>query len=174
MSLGVEWALHSCLSLAMAGAHPPADATDTATAPGGRPVTTRRLADLHGLAPASLNKTLQLLVRAGVIRSVPGPGGGVALTRHPAEISFLDIVQAVEGVPGAFRCTELRRRGRFPADPEACLAPCAIAATMADAERAWRQVLDDVSLADKAAELAIRLPDVPPRTRTFLEGATAP
>ncbi len=174
MSLGVEWALHSCLSLAMAGAHPPADATDTATAPGGRPVTTRRLADLHGLAPASLNKTLQLLVRAGVIRSVPGPGGGVALTRHPAEISFLDIVQAVEGVPGAFRYTELRRRGRFPADPEACLAPCAIAATMADAERAWRQVLDDVSLADKAAELAIRLPDVPPRTRTFLEGATAP
>jgi Rrf2 family protein len=42
-----------------------------------------------------LNKVLQDLVRAGLVRSQPGPGGGYALARHPEQITILDVVNAV-------------------------------------------------------------------------------
>lgn len=42
-----------------------------------------------------LHKVLQDLVRAGLVRSQSGPGGGYALDRDPSEISILDVVNAV-------------------------------------------------------------------------------
>lgn len=174
MSVGVEWALHGCLSLAMAGAFPRTAVRPEDVAPSdaeGRPITTARLAELHGIAPASLNKTFQQLVRADVVRSVSGPGGGLMLTRHPADITFLDVVDAVEGAVGAFRCTELRQRGPVASPPEALLSPCAIAATMAAAENAWRAHLAQVSIADIASGLATTHPAVPGRTRDYLTKA---
>jgi Rrf2 family protein len=37
------------------------------------------------------------LIRAGLVESVAGPGGGYSLTRAPNEISLLDVVEAAEG-----------------------------------------------------------------------------
>lgn len=42
-----------------------------------------------------LHKVLQDLVRGELVRSQPGPGGGYALARPPAEITILDVVNAV-------------------------------------------------------------------------------
>jgi Rrf2 family protein len=42
-----------------------------------------------------LHKVLQDLVRAELVRSQSGPGGGYALARSPAKISILDVVNAV-------------------------------------------------------------------------------
>lgn len=42
-----------------------------------------------------LHKVLQDLVKAGLVRSQPGPGGGYALNRAPDEISILDVITAV-------------------------------------------------------------------------------
>lgn len=42
-----------------------------------------------------LHKVLQDLVRAGIVRSQPGPGGGYGLAKKPSEISILDVVNAV-------------------------------------------------------------------------------
>ena len=42
-----------------------------------------------------LHKVLQDLVRAGLVRSQPGPGGGYALARRPEKITILDVVNAV-------------------------------------------------------------------------------
>ena len=42
-----------------------------------------------------LHKVLQDLVRAGLVRSQPGPGGGYALARRPEKITILDVVTAV-------------------------------------------------------------------------------
>lgn len=42
-----------------------------------------------------LHKVLQDLVRAGLVRSQPGPGGGYGLAKRPSEISILDVVNAV-------------------------------------------------------------------------------
>jgi Rrf2 family protein len=42
-----------------------------------------------------LHKVLQDLVRADLVRSQSGPGGGYALARTPAKITILDVVNAV-------------------------------------------------------------------------------
>lgn len=42
-----------------------------------------------------LHKVLQDLVRANIVRSQSGPGGGYALARAPKTISILDVVNAV-------------------------------------------------------------------------------
>jgi Rrf2 family protein len=42
-----------------------------------------------------LHKVLQDLVRADLVRSQSGPGGGYALAKTPAKITILDVVNAV-------------------------------------------------------------------------------
>ncbi|HTP24557.1 MAG TPA: Rrf2 family transcriptional regulator [Anaeromyxobacteraceae bacterium] len=44
-----------------------------------------------------LAKILKILVDHGLVRSARGPHGGYALARSPAEMSFLDVIEAVEG-----------------------------------------------------------------------------
>ncbi|MEV5614004.1 Rrf2 family transcriptional regulator [Streptomyces sp. NPDC052225] len=132
LSGGVEWALHCCVVLTAA--------TD--------PVPAARLAQLHDVSPSYLAKQMQALSRAGLVRSVQGKTGGYVLTRAAAEISVLDVVQAVDGASPAFVCTEIRQRGPFGTPPEACTKPCPIARAMASADAAWRESLRAVSVAD--------------------------
>jgi len=42
-----------------------------------------------------LHKVLQDLVKAGLVRSQSGPGGGYALDRDPDETTILDVINAV-------------------------------------------------------------------------------
>jgi len=44
-----------------------------------------------------LAKIFQSLVKAGLVRSIRGAGGGFALAKTPAEIPVLAIIEAVEG-----------------------------------------------------------------------------
>jgi Rrf2 family protein len=50
------------------------------------------------------HKVLQALVRAGLARSQPGPGGGYALVRPWERLSILDVVSAVEPIPRIRHC----------------------------------------------------------------------
>jgi Rrf2 family protein len=81
MSEGVEWVLHCCTVLA--------------TLPSDETLPAAKLAELHDVAPAYLAKHLQATAAAGITETVPGPRGGYRLARPPAEISILDVVQAV-------------------------------------------------------------------------------
>lgn len=132
MSAGVEWAVHSCAVLSAAT----------------EPVPVAKLAELHGVSKSYLAKHMQALSSSGLVRAVEGRDGGYLLTRPGGEISVYDIVRAVDGPEPAFRCTEIRQRGPFPASKEACKVPCGIAKVMAQAERAWVDSLRSVSLAD--------------------------
>ncbi|WP_344306586.1 Rrf2 family transcriptional regulator [Fodinicola feengrottensis] len=132
LSGGVESALHCCVVL-------------TSTA---EPVPATRLAELHGVSATYLAKQLQALSRADLVHSVQGKSGGYVLTRSPAKITVLDVVEAVDGSEPTYVCTEIRQRGPLAAPPEACTAPCAIARTMFAADRAWRAALAEVSIAD--------------------------
>jgi Rrf2 family transcriptional regulator, nitric oxide-sensitive transcriptional repressor len=51
-----------------------------------------------------VNKVLQALVRARLVRSQSGPGGGYALLRPPETVSILDVVSAVEPIPRLRSC----------------------------------------------------------------------
>lgn len=44
-----------------------------------------------------LPQVLGTLVKAGLVESVAGPDGGYSLTRSPAAISLLEVVEAAEG-----------------------------------------------------------------------------
>lgn len=51
-----------------------------------------------------LHKVLQDLVKAGLVRSQSGPGGGYALTRPPEEITILDAINAVGAIERIRTC----------------------------------------------------------------------
>jgi Rrf2 family protein len=135
MSEGVEWSLHCCLTLAWIG--------DEA------PVPTTTLAAAFDLPPHYLNKFLQALARAGIVTSSAGAKGGFRLAKRPVEITLLEVVIAIEGPEGSFRCTEIRRRGAgAAAKAQEFAAPCGIAAAMARADAAWRRELASQTIAD--------------------------
>jgi Rrf2 family protein len=137
LSGGVEWGVHCCVVLSQAK----------------DPVPAGRLAEFHGVSKTYLAKHLQQLSRAGLVRSTEGRVGGYALTRHPSDITVLQIVQAIDGDQPAFRCAEIRQRGPLATPPESCTKPCGIAQVMASAEKAWRASLAAVTVADLGANL---------------------
>ncbi|MDA3645836.1 Rrf2 family transcriptional regulator [Saccharopolyspora indica] len=140
LSQGVEWALHCAVTLAEA------DAGDLASR--------RTLAGYYDLPEAYLAKHLKSLVRAGVLIASPGPRGGFRLARAPEQITVLDVVEAIEGTTPSFVCTEIRQRGACAVPPERCTAPCPVAQIMLDADRAWRDSLRAVTLADISGRLS--------------------
>lgn len=62
----------------------------------GEAVTIPELARTTRIPEGYLAKVLRQLSRAGLVRSQRGPNGGSVLARAPAEISVLDVVQAVD------------------------------------------------------------------------------
>ncbi len=130
---GVEQAIHA---VAMLSALPEAGLLSAAA-----------LAQYHGVSTSYLLKHLQSLSRAGIIHSVPGPQGGYRLAQSADNISLLDIVLAVEGPEPAFRCREIRQNGPNPLAAKYFAAPCQINAAMLQAERAYRNELRSVTIA---------------------------
>jgi Rrf2 family iron-sulfur cluster assembly transcriptional regulator len=49
------------------------------------------------ISKSFLAKIFQSLVKAGLIRSIRGAGGGFTLAKGPAQIPVLEIIEAVEG-----------------------------------------------------------------------------
>jgi Rrf2 family protein len=140
----VEWALHCCAVLS--------------GLPDGRYLSTKALAELHGLPKEYLSKALQSLSQAGLVHTTLGPSGGYRLARDPAELTFLDIVEAVEGTGRSFVCNNIRTNN--PCRPQGyCeISPCAVARIMWEADEAWRAKLRSVTLADLGQALSQEIP----------------
>lgn len=79
----VEYALRAVVHLA-------------SEAPGAR--TTEQIATATHVPRAYLSKVLQGLVRANIVVSQRGLKGGMSLSRKPANINILDVVNAVEPI----------------------------------------------------------------------------
>ena len=153
----VEWALHCCAILA--------------GLPEGRYLSTKALAEFHGLPKEYLSKALQSLSQAGLVHTTLGPSGGYRLARSPEELTFLDIVEAVEGKTRTFVCNEIRANNPCRPKGHCDTAPCAIARVMWDADKAWRDTLRGVTLADLARTLSQELPpELLNGTREWVEG----
>lgn len=60
-------------------------------------VSIRQISDSLGLSYPFLTKILQQLTRRGLMRSLRGPRGGVALAQPPAETTLVEIVEAIDG-----------------------------------------------------------------------------
>ncbi len=68
-----------------------------ASIPADKVVPFREIARQMDVPEDFLAKILKTLVDQGLVRSARGPHGGYALARPAAEISFLDVIEAVEG-----------------------------------------------------------------------------
>lgn len=109
-----------------------------------RPVSSRDLAELQGVSPSFVAKIFPRLEKAGIVKASEGVRGGYLLARPASTISFLDVVDAIEGEKPLFDCQEVRGRcALFSAKPPgwATAGTCAIHAVMLQAEKAMREAL---------------------------------
>jgi len=65
--------------------------------PTGDIVLKKDICRTQDVTPAFLTKILQPLIKAGIVSSQRGVGGGFLLAKDPAEVTMLDILQAEEG-----------------------------------------------------------------------------
>jgi Rrf2 family protein len=126
-SQATDYALHAMLYLVTA-------ATD-------KPVGVQLLAEKLGVSQTYLSKMMTKLVKAGLIQSTPGANGGYRLRRKQEDISFLDIIHAIEGTASLFECS--LNHG----------SECLIQQVVINAERQMEQYLENKKIADLAKKL---------------------
>ncbi len=146
LTVSVEYGIHCLLWLVSSG--------DT-------PLSSRDLAELQGISPSFLAKIFPRLEKAGIVAASEGVRGGYRLARAPEEISFLDIVDAIEGDKPLFDCQEVRGRcALFDGNPPAwsTAGVCAVHAVMLRAEKAMRATLAQETLASVAAGFGRKAP----------------
>ena len=107
-SIGVEYAFHSLFYLV--------------DIPHEKSIGIKRIAELHGITETYLSKIFAKLCRAHIVTSIPGVKGGYALARNAEDISFWDIIEAVEGPIAMTACTHHDRHdcameGHCPVQP---------------------------------------------------------
>jgi len=86
-------------------------------------------------------KIFQSLVRAGLIRSNRGTGGGFTLAKAPEEITVLHVIEAIEGKIALQRCL---------AEPTACehFGGCALCGLFEEAQDRVKEVFSRTTLAE--------------------------
>ena len=63
-----------------------------------KPATVQQIAELTQVPRPYLSKMMQNLVHADLVRSRRGKGGGFVLAKDPAQVSILDIINAIEPI----------------------------------------------------------------------------
>ncbi len=136
-SVGVEYALHCLLYMI--------------NIEEGRSVGIKDLATFQGISETYLSKVYAKLSKAEIIKSVPGVKGGYMLARSAEEITFWDVVEAVEGREDFFQCAEIRQntilldKENLPDSHTKC--PCLIKTVMLEAENEMKKYLNGKTLA---------------------------
>ena len=64
------------------------------------------LADIAGLEAPTVSKLLKPLAQAGLVASLRGVHGGYRLNRTPADITLIEIVEAMEGPLAMTECSQ--------------------------------------------------------------------
>lgn len=103
----------------------------------------QQLAAIQRLSPTYLSKILTKLVKAGLIESTPGLHGGYKLTKQKEDLSFLDVIHAIEGTASLFHCGAGLQHDA-----------CVIQQVMLDAERQLEADLQERKLVEFADETA--------------------
>lgn len=70
----------------------------------GTPVSCHTIAARTRVPPGYLSKVMRDLVVADLVTSFRGPNGGFILARPPAQITILDVVNAVDPIVRIHRC----------------------------------------------------------------------
>lgn len=133
-SVGVEYAFHSLFYLV--------------DLPEGKTVGIKQIAELNSISETYLSKAFTKLRKGGIVRSIPGVKGGYELAKPAEDISFWDIIEAIEGASFFFQCAEIRKKNIFVDDPSVFTkkCPCLIKVVIQEAEELFREKLHSKSL----------------------------
>ena len=148
-SIGVEYALHCLLFMV--------------DIPSGKSVAIKDLATYQGVSETYLSKVYTKLRKAGVVKSIPGVNGGYELARSPDNITFWDVIEAVEGAAPMFQCVKIRQKEllldkeNLPDAYTKC--PCLIKIVMLEAENQMREYLNNKTLAWLHAQAKNKIPE---------------
>ena len=136
-SVGVEYALHCLLYMI--------------NLKEGTSVGIRDLATFQGISETYLSKVYARLSKSEIVKSIPGVKGGYALARSADNITFWDVIEAVEGSEPFFQCAEIRQnnvlldKDNLPDTHTKC--PCLIKVVMFEAEDEMRKYLKTKTIA---------------------------
>jgi Rrf2 family protein len=108
---------------------------------GGHLAQIHEIAEHCSLPEPFLGQILRLLVRAGLVQSKKGVGGGFTLARKPEEISFLEVLEALEGPVAVNRC-------QSPVEHCQKEGNCSMEFVWAKAQDALLKVFRETTLAD--------------------------
>lgn len=111
---------------------------------GSAPVPVLEVAECRGIPPHQVEQVFSALRRAGLLQSQRGVKGGYTLRRDPADVTVLEVVEAVDG----------------PIGGNADGAGCPVAEVWADGAARLASAFRDVSVAD-VAEREARRADAP-------------
>lgn len=103
------------------------------------------VAMIHGLSRPHIMKIVHELGKAGYLETVRGRGGGFRLARPPEEIVVGEVVRITEGPLDVVEC--------FNPEKNTCplMGICVLSRKMKEATAAFMAVLDDLTIADIAA-----------------------
>ncbi len=104
-----------------------------------RPVPVQQISDQSHLSSRFLHGIVSKLSKARLLKTIPGPKGGIMLARDPETIPILAIVEAVEGKINLMECLE---------QPEQCGVSqgCSIMSILHGAQTALVQALANTNL----------------------------
>ncbi len=113
-------------------------------------VLKRDICRTQNVTPAFLTKILQPLIKAGIVSSQRGVGGGFLLAKDPGTITLLDILQAEEGQLKLNHCL---------IDDDACErdAHCPAHEVWHEAQEEMVQVLQKYSVAELVQREKVKL-----------------
>lgn len=93
-----------------------------------------------GIPLPTVSKVLKILTQGGILDSHQGSRGGYTLSRPPAEISAVEIIEAVEGPVAITDCSSV----------EGCERNCQVSNSWQQVNGTINRALQELSLADMA------------------------
>ena len=99
------------------------------------------VATATGIAVPTVSKLLKSLARAGLVISTRGANGGYQLSRHPAEVSAANIIDALEGPVSITECSASDSHCDYED-------VCSVGGAWQRINIAIRRALDEVTLVD--------------------------
>ena len=117
------------------------------------PVQTSELAEREGLPKKFLEAILLELKRHGLLQSKKGRGGGYVLGRQPADITVGQVIRVLEGPLALIPCVSQTAYMKC----EECVdeRTCGIRLAMKEVRDATARILDNTTLADLNARVAL-------------------
>ncbi len=117
--------------------------TEDAGGPQGLP-TASEIASGYGISKNHLQKVIQKLAKAGILKATRGRGGGLALARKRADIGLGEVVRLTEPDLFLVECLDP------PTNTCPILGPCTLTGILRNAADVFLQHLDLYTLADLA------------------------